>query len=453
MKGKVTTMGIFLLICFTVFEMALMISSFSRFSEKKQWLVARCVFRAGELAVFLFVMLLPNVTFDFKYKLCFAFLIIRLAGALVMYLIRRTTATGKRSKAGAVFGAVASIVILAIGLVPAFKFTEYAGLETTGEYEVAQAAAILIDRDRVETFETDGSNREIPVHFYYPKAEVIAQSSCPVVLFSHGAFGYYESNTSTYMELASNGHVVISLDHPYHSFFTEDTDGKLITVNPAFLQEVMYVNENNVPEKDIHDLSHQWLEIRTADIDCVLDSVEEAKQSGIINETWFIENEEEKSAIESVLAMADVDKIGLMGHSLGGAASVSVGRYRDDVDAVIDLDGTMLGEQLGFEDGKYQYEEEPYPVPLFALDSESHYEQGQKYGTLYVNQYVLEHALDAKHEFIAGAAHMNFTDLPLFAPPLAAMLGTGTVDATECIEAVNEMVLEYMNCYLMGSAE
>ena len=203
-------MGIFLLICFIVLEMALMISSFSKFSEKKHWLVARCVFRAGELAVFLFVMLLPNVTFDFKYQLCFALLIICLAGALVMYLIKRTTASGKRSKAGAVFGAVGSIVILALSLIPAFIFTEYAGLETSGEYEVAQAAAILIDKDRVETFETDGSNREIPVHFYYPKAKQIAQSSCPVVLFSHGAFGYYQSNTSTYMELASNGYVVIS---------------------------------------------------------------------------------------------------------------------------------------------------------------------------------------------------------------------------------------------------
>ena len=61
--------------------------------------------------------------------------------------------------------------------------------------------------------------------------------------------------------------------------------------------------------------------------------------------------------------------------------------------------------------------------------------------------------MDAKHEYIAGAAHMNFTDLPLFAPPLAAALGTGTVDATECIEAVNEMVLEYMNCYLAGAGK
>ena len=78
MKGKVIVMGIFLLICFIVFEMVLMISSFTRFSEKKQWLVARSVFRAGELAVFLFVMIFPNVTFDFKYQMCFVLLIIRI---------------------------------------------------------------------------------------------------------------------------------------------------------------------------------------------------------------------------------------------------------------------------------------------------------------------------------------------------------------------------------------
>ncbi|MDY3818944.1 MAG: hypothetical protein SO019_07800 [Lachnospiraceae bacterium] len=71
-------MGIFLLICFIVFEMVLMISSFTRFSEKKQWLLARCVCWAGELAVFLFVMIFPNVTFDFKYRLCFVLLIIRI---------------------------------------------------------------------------------------------------------------------------------------------------------------------------------------------------------------------------------------------------------------------------------------------------------------------------------------------------------------------------------------
>lgn len=45
--------------------------------------------------------------------------------------------------------------------------------------------------------------------------------------------------------------------------------------------------------------------------------------------------------------MVDEDKIGLMGHSMGGASSVQLGRERDDIDAVIDLEGTMAGEYVG----------------------------------------------------------------------------------------------------------
>lgn len=41
---------------------------------------------------------------------------------------------------------------------------------------------------------------------------------------------------------------------------------------------------------------------------------------------------------------------GLMGHSLGGATAVSVGR-REDVTAVVDLDGTMLGEEGNIKKG------------------------------------------------------------------------------------------------------
>lgn len=208
MKGMVIVMGLFLLICFVVMEVVLMVSSFTKYTEKKKWLLVRWVLRAGELAVFLFVMLLPNVTFDFKYQLCFYVLMLRLARALIMYLVRRNSVTGKRSKAGAVLGGIGSIILLAVTLIPAFIFTEYHGLKPSGEYQVEQAAAILIDQSRIEGFETDGSNREIPVHFYYPETDETVTDEFPLVVFSHGAFGYYESNTSTYMELASNGYVV-----------------------------------------------------------------------------------------------------------------------------------------------------------------------------------------------------------------------------------------------------
>ena len=346
------------------------------------------------------------------------------------------------------------LLVLAVFLIPKFLFADYEGLPTTGPYEVAQTSAILIDEARLETFETDGSNREVPVYFYYPVLEKDAENSCPLVIFSHGAFGYYQSNASTYMELASHGYVVISLDHPYHSFFTTDTAGKTITVNPEFIQEVMGVNEEGISEEEIIELSHDWLEIRVADMSFVLDTLKEAKEAEALSSTnWYVSEEKVTQDILAILSMTDMESIGLMGHSLGGASSVTLGRTREDVDAVIDLDGTMLGEEFGYENGVYEFYEGEYPVPLLSISNETHHQDGKVAGDLYVNNIVLENAVDSHYTYFVGSGHMNFTDLPLFSPPLAAMLGVGDVDATECVITMNEIVLEYFDYYLKGEGE
>ena len=49
-----------------------------------------------------------------------------------------------------------------------------------------------------------------------------------------------------------------------------------------------------------------------------------------------------------------------------------------------------------------------------------------------------------------GAGHLNFTDLPLISPILARLLGVGEVNARECIENVNHVVLNWFDCYLKG---
>ena len=91
----------------------------------------------------------------------------------------------------------------------------------------------------------------MPVHFYYPEnVKDISKDSAPLIIFSHGAFGYYQSNASTFMELASHGYIVASLDHPYHSFFTKDTSGKTITVDPEFIQTALQVGNDDDTEKD-----------------------------------------------------------------------------------------------------------------------------------------------------------------------------------------------------------
>ena len=354
---------------------------------------------------------------------------------------------------GIVFGCFAALILLAIILIPKMLFTDYEGLPTTGPYNVKMASAILVDKNRLETFETDGSNREVPAYFYYPEAENTSEKEFPLVIFSHGAFGYYQSNTSTYMELASNGYVVISLDHPYHSFFTKDTAGNTIIVNPQFLQEVMYINEEGTSEQETLELSHAWLDIRTADMNFVLDSVKETKNLSELPAYWFIGEETSAETIREILAMTDLEHIGLMGHSLGGATSVTIGRTRDDIDAVIDLDGTMLGEQFGYEDGVYDFYDGEYPVPLLSVNNEEHYFEGKELPEQYVNSVVIAGAKDAKNTYFKGSGHMNFTDLPLLSPTLANMLGIGTVDSEQCVITMNKLVLDYYNCYLKNMEE
>ncbi len=341
------------------------------------------------------------------------------------------------------------LLTIAIIVIPKILFTDYAGLQTTGPYEVKQVATILVDSERVETFESDGSKREVPAYFYYPDIEVSSEKSCPLVIFSHGAFGYYQSNTSTYMELASHGYVVISLDHPYHSFFTKDTKGKIITVNPEFMQEVMYINEDGTSEEEIIELSHQWLDIRIADMSFVLDSVKEASvEKELQTDAWFTTDENIRQELLTVLAMIDTEEIGLMGHSLGGAASVTLGRTREDIDAVIDLDGSMLGEELGYENGEYILYDEAYPVPVLFLSNEAHHILRKEVKSLDVTNMLLENAVDSKYTYFKGSGHMNFTDLPLYSPILASLLGVGEVDAEECVLTMNEVILEFFNCYL-----
>ena len=430
------------LVFMLILEIVLAIWTIKTEGEKKKYLQNRLVIRSAQIAVFFLSMLLPGINLDIRFKMLLLALVILWIYAFLYWLAKRKVATGRLSKKKSVAKATLAVVLFSFAAVPAFLFTGYEGLPTTGQYKVKMAEDIWVDESRVEEFEQDGSKREVPVHFYYPDTKA-KDSQFPLVIFSHGAFGYYQSNTSTYQELASKGYVVISLDHPYHSFFTTDTDGKLITVDPGFMQEVQYVNENNTPETDIFDYSSKWLKLRTDDMNFVIDTIQLAKKKDIHT------SEDVMNAIK----MADDNNIGLFGHSLGGATSVTVGRQREEVKAVIDLDGTMLGEQIAYENGRYEFNDEPYPVPILAVDTESHHQAALEYGDLYVNNKVIENAVDGREVYFKDAGHMNFTDLPLFSPFLAKMLGTGTIDKVECMEKTNEIVGMFFDHYLKGEGE
>ena len=277
-------MGILFLILFTLAEIALVVLTFTKFREKSAWRKNRVIVRVIEVSLLLGIVLLPFTHMKWRFLFALIVVFIRLLLSLIVWLATRKKASDLRRKPATIVSCIFSIVLICISLIPAFLFINYNGLPTTGAYQVNEVSAILVDESRVDPFENDGSYREVPAHFYYPEN---ADSEYPLIIFSHGAFGYYQSNFSTYAELASNGYIVVALDHPHHSFFTKDTDGKMITVDEKFIYEVTR-DDDAVSKEEMMTDSQAWLKVRVDDENFVLDTIKEAKNSGTLSMTQIL---------------------------------------------------------------------------------------------------------------------------------------------------------------------
>lgn len=278
----------------------------------------RLIVRAVQTVVVVIAMLIP-LGQKWRFAPVLGWIILLLIIAAISKLVRHNKENGNektRKTAGTIFACVLCILMTGVSLIPAFVFTGYNGLPVTGEFEIGRASAILVDESRTDPFEQDGSKREVPVHFYYPKTE---GQQYPLVIFSHGAFGYYQSNSSTYMELAGNGYVVAALDHPHHAFFTKDTDGKMIIVDRDFMNTALTLNDGSGKSPDeCLALYREWMDLRTGDMDLAVDELERAAADGGLNDSWSL-TDSSADEIMSVVNMMDTGRIGLMGHSMGGA--------------------------------------------------------------------------------------------------------------------------------------
>ena len=493
-------MGLMIFFILAVMEIGLAIWTCTKGKESRGFRKQRLIVRTAQVAIVVGAMLLP---FGQKWRFAplLGFLVVLLIIALLIMLLSRDRKDGIRKPLRSVVSCVLCILVFGMLLVPAFLFTGYKGLPVSGKYRIGESSAILIDRSRTDPFEQDGSFREVPVHFYYPQilpdgtskdekqsdgassderqsdgmptyekqsdgktsdekqsdetSSVEKRSDeeqrFPLVIFSHGAFGYYQSNTSTYMELASNGYVVVSMDHPHHAFFTKDTDGRIVMVDKDFLNTAMHLSEKD-DLQECYSIYTEWMALRTADMNFVLDQLKAAGESGALNGDWFL-NDNDSELIPSVLRMTDFSRTGLMGHSMGGATAVELGRERNDVSAVVDIDGTMLGEYLGVENGDYLFNEEPYAVPVLEFNNWESYTDLKDYleqGGIYPNDKLISNAATGFTTTIHGTKHMDYTDLPLLSPILGKMLGSGERSTEETMTIVNSLVLSFFNSYLKG---
>ena len=407
-----------------------------RLVTKNRQMKAMHIMRIAAFMIFAFLMTTGVYWWGFRWAGLFILLAI-LAVFSAVFFIRKPKTQKEYKKSTAILSCVNGCFLLTFCILPGILFPQFSPVAPTGPYAVDTTSVTFVDDSRVDSFSKTGENRTLTIQFWYPDVEE-GTGTFPLAVFSHGAFGYRGSNISTFEDLASNGYVVCSIDHSYHAFFAKHTDGTMTFVNTAFLNDAVNITNGDYDEQTTYSKTHEWLALRTGDMNFILNK---------------ILNNAEDEIPEFVGALINKDKIGLFGHSLGGAASAQTGRERLDVDAVIVIDGTMIGEEIGFEGGQAILTTEVYPLPLLNLYNDIHYEDAREVGTAYNNLSASAHSVEAYDVVIRGSGHLNFTDLPLFSPTLARKLGTGEVDSRYCIEKMNQIVLDFFNHTLKDAGQ
>lgn len=397
--------------------------------------------RIGALAAFVLATLFSIIRWSFRwYGLALLLLIWAVLGAWT--LIGRKAEKQDYSARRIVVKSIAGLLLVGIVVVPALIFPQVTLPKATGNHPVSTASFTYTDESRIETFTTAGDHRKVNVEFWYPGD---GGGPYPLVVFSHGAFGMKAGSTSTFMELASSGYVIASIDHPYHSLYTVDADGNRTIVDQAFLQEVLDVDRGKYDEETVFKLEQKWMALRTADISFVLDTI--------------LANASDTES-EAVYHLIDPGKIGLMGHSLGGAASAQVARERSDIDAVINLDANLFGEYLDYADGAYVLNDDPYPVPILSIYSDDMVrlmDAVKDADQVIAVKHVTATAPHAYEIHLAGTNHMSLTDLPLISPFMVSLIrsnvsqvGEQHADETAVLEQMNGLVLKFFDAYLKG---
>ncbi|KAI1391656.1 Alpha/Beta hydrolase protein [Hypoxylon trugodes] len=213
----------------------------------------------------------------------------------------------------------------------------------------------------------------------------LTQPQLPVLIFSPGLGGSKYLYSDTLVEIASYGWNIVAIDHPYETGIVQYPDGRIVyAVNASISNTVANVD------------------IRAADMISVLNAL---SNSTVTNK------------IPGLKTRLRTDKVGVYGHSLGGATALRVTANDTRFVAGSNLDGSFQGTsvQLGTD------------APFFVFAAQSHNRTNDASwaeGWNNLRGFKREYA-------ITGVEHNNFLDVPLlrqfygsaFPPDAAQPLG------------------------------
>lgn len=248
-----------------------------------------------------------------------------------------------------------------------------------------------------------------------------ADEPWPVIVFSHGLRGTRAQNTSLMEMMASEGYVVAALDHAYDSFLSIYPNGRSADYRSDL--------PGGLSDEEWLRLRGRQLDTRVADVDFVLDQLTNLNRG---------------HPTSRFAGRLDLQSLGIVGHSYGGATAVLAALSEPRWRAVVALDGWFVPLDLPEESAALAQ-------PFLYMGRDRWAEWNEKRQRHYMDL-LLSQSPAAFRVSLPAFTHHDFTDLPLFSP-LTGLLGlTGSTEATRAVGLVNAHVLDFFNHHLRGSS-
>ncbi|WP_214415828.1 alpha/beta hydrolase family protein [Sphaerisporangium fuscum] len=248
----------------------------------------------------------------------------------------------------------------------------------------------------------------------------------PVVLYSPGLDGPRALGTVLVEELASRGYLVVTVDHTYQPDQVEFPGGRL--------------EKGRLPqspdEKEWAKLIKVLLDTRTADMEFVLD------QLGRVDRGQN-PDAEHRTLPSGLRGALDLSRVGMFGHSFGGATAAQLLHDDRRVDAGINMDGSLYGSVT----------DTGVTRPFLQMASNGSTRDG-----VHGWKSFWERSTGWKREArFTGTEHLSFCDLQAMVPPIAAELKDlpatefiGTIDPKRSIAAQRAYVTAFFDLHLRG---
>ncbi|MGW2192424.1 alpha/beta hydrolase family protein [Streptosporangium sp. NPDC001682] len=251
----------------------------------------------------------------------------------------------------------------------------------------------------------------------------VAGRGLPVVLFSPGNGADRSMNTATVEELASWGYMVVTIDHPGDAGEVEFPNG---TVTGRVLKPV--------PVSRLDEKAEE-IKVRVADTRFVLDRLKELNKG----QNPDVEG---RKLPEGLRGAFDLSRVGMFGHSAGGATAAATMLEDRRVKAVLNLDGPALGKVAakGLAKPYMLMEAEIFDKPI----------RGQKAFWSRLKGWRL-------HVKTKGVKHNSYTDLPLLYEQAAPVIGlsreqlravNGTLSAARSVAVTRAYTMAFFDLHL-----